>query len=359
MKIGIITFHFPINYGAVLQVYALYKTLTDMGHDVEIIDYQPVYHKKKFQWQWKNCGIVSTNLIYPFLTRKFNLFRNTALKLTPKRYRNIGELVDDPPRKDAYICGSDQVWNPDLTQFDTAYFLEFGPKDTKRIAYAGSIGRTTLTQDQQDFLRPHFQKFDYLSSREQSGTKLINDICGRQAAWVLDPTFLINDYTTVIEPYYLKSKKYILLINLQENPLLNLTANFIRQELKLPIIVLNNYSFKFWKQKGKRCFPGPFEYLSAIANAKFVVTNSFHGTVFSILLKKSFITTALSGSAVQRNSRMTGLLDLCGLATHFLEHYSEPVIKKLIRAEYDWEQINNSINEQRQNSLLFLTSALR
>ena len=220
MKIGIITFHFPLNYGAVLQAYALAKYLRSIGHHSEFIDYQPNYHVKRYQWKWKYCGLHPTNFIYPLLYKRFNLFRSTHLKLTSRLYRSLDELVADPPKADAYICGSDQIWNPQITDFDIAYFLAFGIEAVKRIAYAGSFGKTELTQEQQKYLKPYFQGIKHISVREQSGAEVINTICGRQVECVLDPTLLIDGYESITEPCQIKDP-YVLLINLQNNSLLN------------------------------------------------------------------------------------------------------------------------------------------
>ncbi len=357
MNIGIITFHFPLNYGAVLQAYALSKCLRSLGHNVEIIDYRPDYHVKKYQWQWKNCGFNFQNFIYPVLHKKFDIFRTQHLKLSHRPYRSLEELKADPPKLDAYICGSDQIWNPDITDLDSAYFLDFGPEYIKRISYAGSFGKTELNHDEQTRLKPYFHAIDYLSVRESSGADIINDICGRKAEHVLDPTLLIDDYDTVAEPCPIK-KGYVLLLNLQNNTLLKKTAEFIGRELQIPTVVLNNYSMKLWDQRGKRLFPSPGEYLGLIKHADCVVTNSFHGTIFSIIFKKLFVVTALSGHSTQKNTRITWLLHSSGLSDHFLDTFSETHIRDHIASTVDWQRVALRVTLEREKSLCFLKNSL-
>ncbi len=110
-KIGIITFHSSLNNGAILQAYALSECLKSLGHEAFFIDYQPDYRTKQFRWSWAYCGLNLVNIIYPLLRKRFGEFTAEYLILTTRQYRTIEELVGDPPEADAYICGSDQIWN--------------------------------------------------------------------------------------------------------------------------------------------------------------------------------------------------------------------------------------------------------
>jgi len=357
MKIGIITYHFPINYGAVLQAYALQKTLETMGHSVSIIDYQPDYQVKKYQWIWSLGGLHIRNLILPGLRKKFKNFRRRHLRLTPRMYRDIEELRNDPPVVDAYICGSDQIWNPDSNGLDPAYFLAFVPHAAKRIAYAASFGKTTLNEMEKEKLRSLIQQIDHVSIREQSGVELIAGIGSTPVEWVLDPTLLMNNYESITAPSSF-NQNFVLVLNLQNNPLLNQTTELVSRESGYPVVVINNLSMKFWSQKGKRCYPSPEGYLGLIKAADFVVTNSFHGTIFSILFNKPFLTTALGGQGIEKNTRMTGLLTSCGLSGRFIDQFSNAGVTEAMSKEIDWAQVRRLIENQRELSLNFLKTAL-
>lgn len=357
MKVNIITFHFVLNYGAVLQAYALSECLKSMGHDVEFTDYQPDRIARQYQWKWKYCGLHPTNFIYLLLQKRFNHFRSTNLKLSNRLYRSLEELMAHPPKADVYICGSDQIWNPEITGLDSAYFLDFGSKDVKRIAYAGSFGKTELTAEQRQQVKQYVSGLNYLSVRETSGAELINTICGRRAEYVVDPTLLIDNYDSITEPCQAK-EGYVLVINLQNNTLLDRTADFVSRELNLPKVVLNNYSLRLWEQRGKRLFPGPGGYLGLIKHASFVVTNSFHGIVFAIVFKKPFLATSLSGDKTQRNSRITGLLKVAGLSDCFVDVFSEKRIKGLIATPTEWAFVKSKVDHLREESLRFLKTSL-
>lgn len=357
MKIGIITFHFPVNYGAVLQAYALQQTLTAMGHDVEVIDYKPDYHVKRSQWTWRYGGFHIRNLILPRLNNKFVRFRDKHLRLTDRTYRNIDELKNAPPKVDAYICGSDQIWNPDITNIDPAYFLAFGPPEVKRIAYAASFGKTTLHETEKEKIKGLIQQIDHVSIREKSGVDLVNAISGISSEWVLDPTLLMDDYESITEPPSFK-QKFVLILNLQSNSLLNHTAEMVSRASGYPLVVINNLSMKFWEQKGRRCYPSPEGYIGLIKAAEYIVTNSFHGTVFSILFRKPFITTALGGKSAEKNIRMTGFLTSCGLSNRFIDRFSNDVITKTLSTKIDWQHVGRSIEKQRESSMNFLKTSL-
>lgn len=359
MKIGIITFHFALNYGAALQTYALQKVLFEMGHVPKIIDYRPAYLTDSYKWSWR-CGSFNfKNLILPTLNKKFNKFCNSYMQFTPLSYRTLEELRENPPEADAYICGSDQIWNSDLTGYDSAYFLKFGKEHTKRISYAASLGKDRLKELDENQIKSYLKDFDFVSVREKSGVQLVSNNTTNAVDLVLDPTLLVTDYKPLLKKRIYEQKKYVLVINLQNNPLLNQTAELVSNELKLPIINLNNYSAKFWKFKGTRMFPSPEKYLELIKLSEYVITNSFHGTIFSIIFNKRFLTTSLSGKNYQRNCRMTDLLNSLGLSDHFIEGYSISQIKELLSKETDWLSVCNLLKIHQKSSFSFLENALR
>ena len=357
MRIGIITFHFVLNYGGVLQAYALSKCLKKMGHDAYFIDYQPDYHVKRYQWKWDYCGLHPTNIIFAVLRKRFNDFTSKHLKLTSRLYNSLEDLQAGPPEAEAYICGSDQIWNAEITNFDPAYFLCFAPENIKKISYAASFGKTNFTEMQQRKLREYIEVIQSLSVREQNGVNFISDFTDRKAACVLDPTLLITDYDEVTSQNCIKDE-YILVVNLLNNPLINQTADFISKQLCLKKVVLNKYSLKDLAWDEKRLYPSPDGYLGLIKNAKFVVTNSFHGTVFSIVFKKKFIVTALSGHSSQKNSRMTELLNKIGLSRFFINDFDEKFIMESISADTDWSVVCTLLARLREESLFFLKNAL-
>ena len=375
MQVGIITFHFALNYGAILQAYALSECIKSLGHDAFLVDYRPDYHVKRFQWNWTRCGLHLTNLTHPLLHKRFGEFSSKHLRLSSRSYKTLEELTASPPEADAYICGSDQIWNPVLTDMDPAYFLTFAPQGTRRIAYAGSFGKPELRTEDLKRIRPYLQAIEHLSVREASAVRIVNDACGKQAEHVLDPTLLIDNYDSV-ETHSPVKNRYVLVVILQNNSLLRQAADFVSRSLQLPKVVINNYSARIWQLSGKRVFPGPGGYLNLFRNAAYVVTNSFHGMIFSLVFNKPFIVTSLSGNVSEGNIRTTGLLRFTKLSEgniritgllkstelsgYFLEIFSESSIRKILASaiDLDWAPVRMRLHKLRQDSLRFLQESL-
>ncbi|MGD9127000.1 MAG: polysaccharide pyruvyl transferase family protein [Planctomycetia bacterium] len=358
MKIGIITFHFALSYGGMLQAYALQRCLELMGHEVEMIDYRPGYHMKSYRWQWKRMGLNGGNLRYLTVNRRFQRFCEKHLNIA-RRYTSLEELENYPPDVDAFVCGSDQIWCPRLTNRDPAYFLSFVPDDKKRIAYAGSFGKSAFSEEDKQRMGDLLKKLDRISCREPSGVDLVEEIAGCKAQCVLDPTLLIDDYDSVTVPP-VKDKDYVLEIVIQHTPTLEKTTQAIASETGLPIIRVNDFLLtKAWQYRGQHRFPGPDEYLGFVKNAKYVTTNSFHGTIFSIIFQRPFFTVPLAGDMASKSIRMTELIERCGLNARFLDHFDENTLRQQLANPIDWDEAHRAIQSQREASLQFLQEALQ
>jgi hypothetical protein len=358
MQIGIITFHFALSYGAALQAYALSECIKSLGHDVYLVDYRPDYLVKRYQWNWTRCGLHLTNLTHPLLHKRFGEFSSKHLRLSSRSYKTLEELTASPPEADAYICGSDQIWNPEITGMDPAYFLCFAPQGTRRIAYAASFGKKELTQTERHRIAPYLKDFDHLSVREASAVRIVNDACGKQAEHVLDPTLIIDNYDS-IETHNPVKNSYVLVVILQNNSLLRQAADFVSRALQLPKVVVT-YSGRIWQLSGKRVFPGPGGYLGLFRNADYVVTNSFHGTAFSLVFNKPFIITSLSGNLSEKNIRITEFLRSIELSNFFMDMFSESSIRKILASaiDLDWAPVRMRLHKLRQDSLRFLQESL-
>ena len=359
MKIGLITYHFPLNYGAVLQAWALCQVLVSLGHDVKIINYQPESHIKRYNWSWKRLGVNGQNVRYLRLSKKFSEFRDTHLKTT-KLYRTSDELKADPPNVEAFICGSDQIWNQATFGENTPYFLDFAPRSAYRISYAPSFGKSQIDEHYKPKLTQLLDNITSISVREKSGCNIIKELCGRESTCVLDPTLLLNDYSKIISqvPY---SGKYILVKGMQHTPLFDKIISYTSNKTGLPVVYLYSMSVKFWKYLNKtRVYPDPSRYLGYFKNAEYVITDSFHGTAFSLIFGRRFIPISLSTDPEKNTSvRMIDLLDSIGLRNRFVESYDEKHINSLIKSDIDWSSVASSFLALRQNSINFLKGALQ
>jgi hypothetical protein len=361
MKIGIITYHFPLNYGAVLQAYAFSHVLESLGHDVKIIDYQPMSHVKRYSWSWKRMGINGQNLRYLKLSKKFAKFRDAHLRTT-RPYYTAEELKANPPEADAFICGSDQIWNQTTFGENTPYFLDFAPPSAYRISYAASFGKSHIDEYYRPKLKKLLANINSISVREQSGCNIIKELCGRESTCVLDPTLLLNlnSYSKITDPLSY-SGKYILVKGVQHTPLLDKVVSLTSKTTGLPVIYIHSMSVKFWKYLNKtRVYPGPSGYLGFFKNAEYVITESFHGTTFALIFGKRFLSVSLSGDPTKNTSvRITNLLDSVGLRNHFIETLDENHIKNLIERDIEWASVESSLSMLRQNSIKFLKEALK
>mgnify|MGYP000969965076 CR=1 FL=1 len=383
MKIGIITFHNTSNYGAVLQAYALSRFLELSGHEVYFIDYKRKPDSGLIQNLTHRISIALKMLSTPslvisyfrskgktgskstYLSTKsernekqnelFNEFRRKYFKMSELNYNTPAELKKNPPLYDAYIAGSDQIWGHGRTTFSDAYFLNFGPKNIRRVSYAPSFGSPILKKPWHKDLRKKISKFDYVSVREKSGAEIIKEVCNLEVKHVLDPTLLLKDYSTIttkidLDPYLfifkLKQRKEL------ESSFKNLTS-CIAKELKLNTITVDPMTVLDEKEL---CSIERF--LGYIKSASFMITNSFHGTVFAIIHNINFICCPRTLSAEGQNDRMLGLLTDLDLSDRFFDFEMTTDYSQIINSEINWSEVNTRLERLRESSIKFLEDAL-
>lgn len=306
MKIALLTIWHEYNYGAELQAYATIRILQEMGHEVEMIDL-------------RLSDFVEKNIygkIARFITifspgeRKFQQFWHTNIPRT-KRYVSMEMLEKDPPKADIYMVGSDQVWNPAITQkIYAAFFLNFGEKNIKRVSYASSFGYDTWRYPEYiDIIRPLLNRFTVISCREESGVSILEHVFGiSEVQCVVDPTLLLEDYSALIGNH-IKKTETLVYYPLGKDDELECFSHNLAKELHLePINSVNPQYICRKKILWDRASVA--EWIRYIAQAQFVVTRSFHGMVFSILHKQNF---AVVLSPNGRSTRITNLLMKLGI----------------------------------------------
>lgn len=369
MKVGLITFHYAHHYGAQLQAYALQKAIEKLGHSCEIIDYvrpDTIEGSSLFKKGASPSAMMSN--IHTLLHlksfrrrhRRFCRFVEEQMKLGPKRYASLGELMEDPPEYDCYICGSDQVWNPFIFRpegLDPAFFMPFaGGK--KRIAYAPSFGIESMPEPYAESLREYLSGFSALSARETSGSQIIRSLTGRDAEVVLDPTMLLgeDDWLGVCSESHNKNP-YILCYFVSDPAPFTGTIQNIAEKLNLPVITLCG-SRKPIPGSKKRVFDaGPREFLSLIRDASFVCTNSFHGMVFSIIFRRDFYCFERSAASNRSvNSRLHSLLAKLELTDRILS--AEINDMGNLGSRIDYARVLDRLEKERERSLDYLKRAL-
>ncbi len=349
MRIGTITFHWGTNYGAVLQAYALQQYLKRSGHDTEIIDYRPL-KVRQYEFLWT---IVRRDFKRVSKLRKFNSFRRNHLKLSSRIFRKNSDLVKHCHNYDAYITGSDQVWNVAFTQraegkVTLSYYLNFVKDSKKRISYATSFGTDKLPQDVIECAKPELNKFHAISVREKTGKQIVERM-GFDATITLDPTLLIehDSYDSLISSYKPKKVYQLFSYILHDNQAL---------AHKVKDFVFDKYFDCNTQAKYENQSISITDWLYNLKHSEVVVTNSFHGTIFALIFHKNFMVIPVGGSAM--NDRITTLLDSVGLSDAILSEFDIANIERLYNKTIDWNEIDKKLADYRKHSIDFLEKSL-
>lgn len=376
MKIGILTLPLQINYGGILQAYALQTILQRMGHKTQILD-RPrkrrlpllrmpcVYAKRIFlkyikgegnqisifheQYYNKTYSVISQN-IRPFIDNHINYY--TVYDFNTLRKLDL----------DAIIVGSDQVWRPPYfgkKEIKQAYLYFAKEWHIKRVAYAASFGTSQweYSSRQTKVCSKLVQKFDAVSVREESAIKLCQKHLNVNAKQVLDPTMLLTkeDYIQVVEKSdTLKSNgtllTYILDPSKEKELIIEQVAN---KGCMLPFSANSTKTENLYAPINERIQPSIEQWLRGFMDAEFIVTDSFHGAVFSILFQKPFI---VIGNKRRGLARMESLLSMFGLEDRLITNINR--LEETYHQKIDYRHSNSLLDKYRKKSMLFLHSNL-
>lgn len=364
-KVGILTFHGAHNYGSVLQSYASVMTLRRLGYAPEIVNLRNQAQIDAYRIFQKGDGTVRRAfklLIYPQLKsrfRKFEYFINHILPISAKEYRSGAELDTKELDYDIYYTGSDQVWNPACQDFESAYYLDFVKHHRRTVAYAPSLGKGEFGDEDKNLIRGLLENVDYLSCRETSGARLLNELSGRPVLQVCDPVLLPSrdDWSEfAIAPR--RNKPYILAYFLNNNHGDRSQLENLRQSTGYDIIILNDYIRDFFKPGIKmKLDASPQEFLGLIRDAAIVYTNSFHATAFSVIFQKEFYTAVAGSENISNNndSRKVDFLKSLGLENRQIRN-GETI--DVLKDKIDYNIIDDKLIAIRNLSLNYLKDAL-
>lgn len=309
-RVGIITFHYAYNYGSVLQTYALQHKVEKMGYSVKIINYvfdydfeQYKMFRTKLYKKQKKSFVADVVYFFPNFKRRssFKKFARDTFYLTDKIYHHSEQLKELNKDFDIFICGSDQIWNFKCTNgIESAYFLRFAAQDKIKIAYAPSISHLQFEPELTLSLSEYINYLDLISIREKSTLNILKTVTDRRIEVVLDPTLLLDpeEYFNIMSSQ--KDFHYIFVYELEGNTSLETYAHILSSQTGLKIVYISKKKKKVYGAAKKLYGITPNDFLSYLYYADYVVTNSFHATVFSILFEKKFCTfkTAISFSRV-------------------------------------------------------------
>jgi hypothetical protein len=378
MNVGILTFHFSDNYGAALQAYALRRWFVEHGHQANFIDYRPAHieHGGRLNLPTSPAKIkANLKVVYLAVSSFINeRFGNQSQKEKFVQFREhfLGIPNDDVPTDsgaslaaaqtfDLIVAGSDQIWSPSQHfGFDPNYFLDFAKSfRARKISYAASFGRDRVSSSEAAQLPQLLRNFDAISVREASGVSLVDRASGQKPANVPDPTLLHSDYAELTDRAPTgREDPYIFCYGLRSPDNIRQTADLVSKQLHCPILSPHN-PHRRWLEIGATVHPDPGEWVSLIKNARFVVTNSFHGTVFALLFKKPFIVAGLTGEKASANARAMNLLRAVRLESRFAPSFSAQNTQALMAKEIDWVAVDQRLAEMRQAGNTFLSMQLK
>lgn len=358
-KVAFVTIHVGANFGSVLQTIATSEVLRKIGADPVCIDYRPDRVTKRRFWSFENVGIVRNlfRLIWKIYTYPNYLMNNHLYQGFLKKHVVLSRPIYSNdcfeklcPKAQYYITGSDQVWNFKHNEgCDGHYFFE-GVKGDK-ISYSSSIGLETLSVDQTRYLKHQLSSYKAISVRESSAVELLKQ-SGISAVQIIDPTFQLDKeswvkYTSkriVKEPYLFIYMPY----NVADLKAILKTAYIIANKRNLKIVTNSTFynNIKGVDITIKNATPGDF--LSLMNNADFVLTNSFHGTAFSINLNKQFIVFLPSGFG----TRILSILQLCNLTERLVSN--ELDAERVSCETIIYDDINIILNNERERTISFL-----
>lgn len=387
MKIGIITlWQSSDNYGQQLQCWALQQELIKLGHEPYLIRYdiEHKFGKNKPSIMKKILKLLLVYPIVPFLMRKikerkeqklgaYNALRNVERNFANFRkdnvimsnlvYTSLQNLKEIPPRADAYIVGSDQVWAFLLDNLENrAMFLDFGEKTTRRIAYAPSFSMPSYPDRLKSLLKNNLERFDFLSVREQTGVKICNEL-GFQSQIVLDPTLLLekDSYETISSSESLGDYIYLYYLNIKDAEEVQwCRLKQFAKKTKLKIIATPASGYI----QGRELFDNVEyryatipQWINLINGARLVVTTSFHGVVFCILHHTPFVYFPLKGKFSRGNNRVLDLLKELGLEDRCISGSVD--YHRLDKLIIKWNDVDILLKCNRIKSIEYLKQALK
>ncbi len=363
MKVGILTFPNSVSYGATLQMVALQETVRSLGHQVEVINYHNPYmrtekHTRKGRHPLKRALQRQIRLLlHRRLYANFRDFERRRITGYPARpFTDKKELAELGRRYDAVICGSDQVWNPDITAGDLSYFLDFCTAATKRVSYAPSFGVEQFPEGFCQSFAPELERFHALSVREMPGKVLVEQLTGREATLVTDPTWLVDaaDWAKMEQPHPAAQGEYVLYFVVNQSEELLARCKAFAREKGLKVVMVGGNPLT----AGKNSDPlftqaidiGPEQWLYLVHHARYVFTNSFHGTAFSVLFERDVYVQV----PPRNGSRLRQVLESLGMEQHEVREG-----EALTDRPVDYDRARVAFAEQKEQSLTYLKNALQ
>ena len=364
MKVSCITRHAISNYGSLLQAYATQRAVESLGHEFEIMDYVPACEdvsqqvrtllSTKPSWNGNPLKKSVYRLLMEPETRvagkRFARERSQLLKMSP-HYASLEELKANPPKADVYMTGSDQVWGPGKEGInpDSIYFLSFAD-DNQKYSYAASFGVADISDVKAMQLRPLLKNFQSFSVREKSALNIVKKITGKNGVCHIDPTLLLNKDEWQKISVKKIDKPYILVFNVKPVKSLIDFAEKLSKKTGIPVVYITDNPQKKRKNFTYVSAPTVEEFLGYFANADYTVTNSFHGTAFSVIFHKNMFVEYETAKGF--NHRAKNLLQTIGINREIKDG-------EAVTTDIDWNKVDNILQAERKHSLDYLKDIIK
>ena len=340
------------NYGNRLQNLATQWVFEELGYDVETIHnpYEPTYSEVKHRLRNVIKRIIGNK------RQKLNVFREDAFDAFDRKYVKYSKYwINNAAHRsaldneyDVFVCGSDQLWNPTTEKYGANNFAMFAA-DKKKVTMAPSFGVTEFPNNRVEEFKAYLNSFCYLSVREETGAQIVKELTGREATVVIDPTLMIQrEKWEHIEkkPQWLNQDEYILCYALGSQYMMKWVQEIADKNNCKVVNLMNNEDRRFY------C-TDPAEFLYLTHHCKLMVTDSFHGSVFSIMFEKPLVVMDRKDEFVSMNTRLDNLLEMFGIQNRRFSDVSE---ERLFDVEY--AQAYAVLSEKRQEGNRFLKKAL-
>lgn len=373
ISVGIMTFHWADNFGAVFQAYALQDFIKKLGFKTQIIDFRPPISINQYINKPSNNDLrsilkyIAAKLLYgQKIKHRINFyenFRKSSICLSSKRYSSSDELKIAPPICDIYLVGSDQVWNPSFVKdIGYTYFLDFLPPISYKISYAASV----VEQVPIEFLKEYkyyLEQFRFISVREKSSKRILEKIVDKPIHVCLDPVFLLNaeEWRKICkEPKHKPARPFILVLDYVLNEGYREYVNWLSTRTRMPVVSFKDRLVLLMKRKtysNHLCsigFKDPREILWYLSNAEFVLTSSFHGLAFALIFNKKFVCMVHP----TRGNRMTDLLTDLKMEKSLLYPNSDFDVMKNVEPMSITAEAYEKLIELRNESINYLKHAL-
>lgn len=357
MKIGLITIHYANSYGGLLQTYASQKVLSKYG-DVSILDYaHPSLRNTLRTVRWgvrpKDVLRVGKDLMRYFprsrLTKKFKTFIRGEFHLSDQcaSADDLRRITED---YNVLVCGSDQIWNPSIIgELDRNYFLSFSTT-CKKLSLSSSSGSYRFTSSDQRFVKEDLSGFAGIAIREPDTAKAVSEMLNRDDIFCTpDPTLLLsgNDWKQLSQRSAERSSGYILVYSLAKDDLLRESVRYVANKLGKKVVVIDQDLFLGFEADRHVMDASPYDFLSLFLNAGYVVTNSFHGTAFSLLFGRPFSTVVPHSG----RNRIENLLKRVGEESRLIE---APEDIKRLDASLNVSSVESRLKELRLEGIEYL-----